>query len=70
MPSTWSQVLLHIVFSTKNRQPFIAPDLADGLYAFIGGIVRGEGGTLLVCGGMPDHIHLLVRWRTDGPSRT
>ncbi len=65
MPSTWSQVLLHIVFSTKGRKPLIEATGADDLYGFIGGIVRDEGGTLLAIGGMPDHIHMLARWRTD-----
>lgn len=65
MPSTWSQVLLHIVFSTKDRAPWIEARGADDLYGFIGGIVRDEGGTLLAIGGMPDHIHMLVRWGTD-----
>jgi putative transposase len=65
MPSTWSQVLFHIVFSTKGRQEWITADLSPRLYAFMGGIVRDEGGTLLAIGGMPDHVHLLVRWTTD-----
>lgn len=65
MPSTWSQILLHFVFSTKNREPLITPPHAERLYPFIGGIVRGEGATLWEIGGMPDHIHLLVRSGTD-----
>lgn len=65
MPSTWSQILLHIVFSTKERTPWIDAAGADDLYGFIGGIVRDERGTLLAIGGMPDHVHLLVRWGTD-----
>ncbi len=65
MPGTWSQILLHIVFSTKNRRELITPGIAGQLYPFIGGIVRDEGGTLLQIGGMPDHVHLLVRWKTD-----
>ncbi|HLP84839.1 MAG TPA: IS200/IS605 family transposase [Phycisphaerales bacterium] len=65
MPSTWSQVVLHIVFATKDRQPFIEDSLAPRLYAFIGGIVRDEGGSLWQAGGMPDHVHLLVRAGTD-----
>ncbi|VAX40270.1 hypothetical protein MNBD_PLANCTO03-783, partial [hydrothermal vent metagenome] len=34
MPSTWSQILLHIVFSTKQREPYITPDIQDRLYAY------------------------------------
>lgn len=31
MPGTYSQILLHIVFSTKNREPWITPDIVDRL---------------------------------------
>ena len=51
MPGTYSQVLLHIVFSTKGRQAWIAPDVADRLYAYMGGIVRAEKGVLYDIGG-------------------
>ncbi len=65
MPSTWSQVLFHFVFSTKHRAPTITPEIQPRLYPFIGGIVRDLGGSLWAVGGMPDHVHLLVRWKTD-----
>jgi hypothetical protein len=46
MPGTCSQVLLHIVYSTKYRKPWITADVAERLYPYIGGIVRAEKGTL------------------------
>ena len=64
MPSTWSQVFLHVVFATKHRTPLIEPHIADRLYPFVGGILRNQGCTLLNAGGMPDHVHLLVRLPT------
>ena len=66
MPGTYSQLLLHVVFSTKHRQRWITSDLAKDLYPFIGGIVRDEKGTLFDIGGIEDHVHLYLRWRTDG----
>jgi REP element-mobilizing transposase RayT len=66
MPGTFSQILLHVVFSTKRRTASIKPVLQERLYDYIGGVVRAEKGTLYAIGGMPDHIHLLLRWRTDG----
>ena len=66
MPGTYSQLLHHIVFSTKHREPLITPEIAPELYAYIGGIVRAEKGVLYHIGGVADHVHLYLRWRTDG----
>lgn len=65
MPGTYSQLLLHLVFSTKARTPWIKPDLAQRLYPYIGGIIRAEKGTLFDIGGVEDHVHLYLRWRPD-----
>ena len=65
MPGTYSQVLLHVVFSTKHREKWIGAQFAERLYPYIGGIVRAEKGTLLEIGGVEDHVHLYLRWRTD-----
>lgn len=66
MPGTYSQLLLHIVFSTKGRARWITPELAEPLYAYIGGIIRAERGVLYEIGGVEDHVHLYLRWRPDG----
>ncbi|MBC7833905.1 MAG: IS200/IS605 family transposase [Phycisphaerales bacterium] len=66
MPGTFSQVLLHVVFSTKQRRPWITPEVAERLYPYLGGIVRAERGTLYDIGGVEDHVHLYLRWRPDG----
>jgi putative transposase len=67
MPGTYSQLLLHIVFSTKRREQWITPEVADRLYPYIGGIVRAEKGALYDIGGIEDHVHLYLRWRPDAP---
>lgn len=66
MPGTYSQLLLHVVFSTKGRSPWITPEVAERLYAYLGGIVRAEKGVLYDIGGIEDHVHLYLRWRPDG----
>ncbi len=66
MPGTYSQILLHVVFSTKQRRAFITNDIQARLYDYVGGIIRAEKGTVYAIGGMPDHLHILLRWRTDG----
>src|SRR4051812_18687029 len=65
MPGTYSQLLLHIVFSTKYRQPWITPEIAERLYPYMGGIDRAEKGILFDINGIEDHVHLYMRWRTD-----
>lgn len=65
MAGTHTRIVLHVVFSTKDRAPVITPDLQPRLYDYMGGILRAEGATLFAIGGMPDHIHVLLRMRTD-----
>lgn len=61
MPSTYTNLLFHVVFSTIHRQPLITAELKQDLYHYLGGIFRGEGATLLEINGMPDHVHLLIK---------
>ena len=65
MSSTLTNLLYHIVFSTKNREPIITAPIRADLYKYIGGIVRSEGGVLLEIGGIPDHVHLVVRFKAE-----
>ncbi|HEV3167812.1 MAG TPA: IS200/IS605 family transposase [Isosphaeraceae bacterium] len=65
MATTFTNLLYHIVFSTKLRHPLITPALRTDLYAYLGGIIRGHGGTLVKVGGMPDHIHLVIQSQAD-----
>ncbi len=65
MATTFANLLYHIVFSTKDRNPSIRDDIREPLYEYIGGIIRGERGILLEIGGIPDHVHLLAKFKTD-----
>ena len=61
MSSTHTNLLFHIVFSTKYRRNLITPDTKDRLYEYIGGIIRDQKGKTIEIGGMTDHIHVLAR---------
>jgi putative transposase len=61
VPQSFTKLLFHVVFSTKNREPWIAPQWKLELYSFVGGVVRNRNGELLAVGGVADHLHLLVR---------
>ncbi len=63
MPSTHLSLHYHIVFSTKERRPFIVPAWRERLHAYLGGIVRNLDGVAEAVGGMDDHVHLLIGLR-------
>ena len=63
MAGTYTNLLYHIIFSTKHRENLIDDTLKSELYKYIGGIIRGEGGVLMEIGGMPDHLHLTARFK-------
>ena len=65
MGHTYLRLLYHVVFGTKRRAPSITADLESELYPYLEGIVHRRGGWLLALGGMPDHVHLLVRLKAD-----
>ena len=52
MPSTHVSLHSHLVFSTNDRMPWIAPDWRERLHAYLGGIVKGLDGTPLAVGGL------------------
>lgn len=58
--STYLSLHYHIVFSTKNRDRFIAPEWRDRLHEYMGGVVNGLDGVTQGVGGTNDHVHLLV----------
>ena len=60
MPHTFTNLLAHIIFSTKERAPLIDAELRPKLHAYLGGIVRELNGTPLIINGTNDHVHLLV----------
>lgn len=61
MSRTYTNLLYHIIFSTKDRIPFIQPAFRSDLHAYLGGIIADLGGIPLEIGGVADHAHLLVK---------
>ena len=60
MAHTFANLLTHVIFSTKERQPLISRDLKPDLLAYVGGIVRELQGKCVTANSMPDHVHLLL----------
>ena len=65
MSDSYTNLLYHIVFSTKDRRPLLTPAYESRLHEYIGGIVRKAGGISLELNGTTDHIHLLAKLRPD-----
>lgn len=64
MGSTYHSLHFHLVFSTKNRSPFIQEAWRSRFHEYLGGTVRGLGGVPEAVGGVEDHVHLLVGLNT------
>ena len=58
MPSTHTSLHYHLVFSTKNREPWLTTDTCTRLHEYLGGIIRGLGGHPHAVGGVADHVHV------------
>lgn len=65
MSQSFTNLLYHLVFSTKDRRPLITLDYQPRLYQYIGGTIRGLGGDALGVNGTEDHVHVLARLRPD-----
>jgi len=61
MAHTATNVLIHFIFSTRQRAPMITSEIEADLHSYLGGIVREIGGVALCINGIADHVHLLVR---------
>jgi putative transposase len=59
MPQSLSSILIHLVFSTKHREPFITAEIEADLHDYLGGIFRGCECPSLLIGGTVNHIHAL-----------
>lgn len=65
MSSSYTNLIYHIIFSTKDRRPIITDAYQSRLYDYLGGTIRGLGGISLALNGMEDHVHLLAKLRPD-----
>ena len=65
MSDSYTNLLYHIIFSTKDRRPLLTDAYQSRLYDYIGGTVRKLGGISLELNGTEDHVHLLAKLRPD-----
>lgn len=60
MGHTYTDLLAHVIFSTKDRTPSLDAELKVRLFPYMGGILRELGATSLLINGPSDHVHLLI----------
>jgi putative transposase len=61
MPQSLAKVYLHLIFSTKIRQPVLAKSWRDELFEILGGTANNLGCQSLIVGGVEDHVHMLFQ---------
>ncbi len=61
MPQSLSNILIHLIWSTKDRHPWLEPGIREKTYAFLAGAVRQCDCKAYRVGGVADHVHLAVR---------
>lgn len=60
MANTYTALNYHVVFSTKNREPWLTESIRERVWRYLGGIARENGMKALEIGGAADHIHILL----------
>lgn len=61
MPQSLATVLIHAVFSTKDRTPCLTPEIRQELHPYIVGVLANIGCPSIQTGGVEDHVHVLFR---------
>jgi putative transposase len=59
MPQSLTKVYVHLVFSTKNRYPFIDDSIKEELFSYLGGVCKELESSPIRVGGYSDHVHIL-----------
>ena len=65
MPQSLANIMVHVVFSTKDRTPSITPEIQPELHAYMAAVLQNLGCIVVEIGGMPDHVHLLFQLPRD-----
>ena len=60
MPQSLSKVIVHIVFSTKNREPWLDSNVRPRMHAYLAVICRDLGADFVHAGGVADHVHIVT----------
>jgi REP element-mobilizing transposase RayT len=59
MSHTYTNILIHALFSTRDRHPWLTPEIRDEAFSYLGGTINELGGQSLLVNGPRDHVHML-----------
>jgi putative transposase len=65
MSSSYCNLLYHIVFATKGREPWLTAAIRPRIHQYLGGAIRQEKGIAMIINGTADHVHILAKLRQD-----
>jgi putative transposase len=59
MAQSLAKIYIHLIYSTKNREPLLRDDIRPDLHAYLGGILRDLNSSAIEINSEPDHLHVL-----------
>ena len=59
MPQSLARVLVHLIFSTKSREPFLSDDIRRELHPYMATILKGMDSSAILINSVTDHAHVL-----------
>ena len=65
MAQSFHQIYIHVVFSTKNRKPYLDDSIRSRVHAYLATVARDQGCPFVHVGGVEDHVHLLMELGKD-----
>jgi putative transposase len=65
MPQSLSQLYVHLVFSTKHREPLLLPPVREQMHAYLASVLKNHDSPAPKVGGSSDHLHALFRLSKD-----
>ncbi len=61
MPQSLANILIHVIWSTKERRPLISDSVRSKLHGYLSGILKNIGSPALIINSVSDHIHILCQ---------
>ena len=68
MPQSLANILIHVIWSTKERRPFITDNIRADLHGYMAGILKNLESSALIINSVTDHIHVLCQLSKNIPA--